>query len=72
MKAYEFPAQIAPDGQLRLPDAALAEINGDQVVRVIVLIQDQAEAWTDRAWSARAAGQFLAGYSAEDAIYDTL
>ncbi len=72
MKAYEFPVQVTQDGQLRLPEAALAQIDGEQVVRVIVLIQEPVDASVDQAWSTLAAEQFLAGYSAEDAIYDAL
>jgi hypothetical protein len=72
MKAYEFPAQITPDGQLRLPEAALAQLSVEQVVRVIVLIPETADGAEEQAWSALAAEQFLAGYSAEDALYDAL
>ena len=72
MKAYEFPAQVTQDGQLRLPEAALAQLDGEQVVRIIVLIQEPVDGSADQAWSTLATEQFLAGYSAEDAIYDAL
>ena len=72
MKAYEFPAQVTQDGQLRLPEAALAQVNSEQVVRVIVLIQEPVDTEADQAWSTLATEQFLAVYSAEDAIYDAL
>jgi hypothetical protein len=72
MKAYEFPAYVTQDGQLRLPEAALAQIKGEQVVRVIVLIQEPVDISSEQAWSILTAEQFLAGYTAEDAIYDAL
>ncbi|NJL47775.1 MAG: hypothetical protein HC929_10205 [Leptolyngbyaceae cyanobacterium SM2_5_2] len=72
MKAYEFPAQITSDGQLRLPEAALSQLNAEQVVRVIVLIPETTDSSEEQVWSMLAAEQFLAGYSAEDALYDTL
>ncbi|WP_017299011.1 hypothetical protein [Nodosilinea nodulosa] len=70
MKAYEFPAQVTQDGQLKLPEAALAQFAGEQAVRVIVLVQEPTD--DTQAWSNLTATQFLDGYSPEDAIYDAL
>lgn len=72
MKAYEFAGEVLPDGQLKLPDSARAQLAGRHAVRVIVLVEDSSEDEEDAEWRAMAAEQFLAGYSEADAIYDTL
>jgi hypothetical protein len=70
MKAYEFSAHITVDGKLELPDAALPRSLNSQAVRVIVLINETEDASEQTAWTDLTAAQFLAGYSAVDAIYD--
>ncbi|MBD1874579.1 hypothetical protein H6F75_13900 [Nodosilinea sp. FACHB-131] len=72
MKAYEFAGEVTADGQLKLPESALAQLVGHHAVRVIVLVQDLPEVEEEAEWSAMVAEQFLAGYSEADAIYDTL
>jgi hypothetical protein len=86
MKAYEFPAQVTPEGTLALPSEVLTHLSSPQVVRVIVLVNEASvnEASGDEAmrnestdlaeadWVKLTAEQFLAGYSASDSIYDTL
>ena len=70
MKAYEFAGEVMADGQLKLPESALAQLAGHHAVKVIVLVQDTLE--EEAEWRAMAAEQFLAGYSEADAVYDTL
>ncbi len=72
MKAYEFAGEVMADGQLKLPESALAQLAGHHAVRVIVLMQDLPEGEEETEWQAIAAEQFLAGYSEADAIYNTL
>ncbi len=72
MRAYEFAGEVLANGQLKLPELALAQLAGHHAVRVIVLVQDLPEAEEEAEWQAMAAEQFLAGYSEADAIYDTL
>ena len=72
MKAYEFAGEVMADGQLKLPESALAQLAGHHAVRVIVLVQDSPEGEEEAEWRAMAAEQFLAGYSEADAVYDTL
>jgi hypothetical protein len=72
MKAYEFAGEVMADAQLKLPESALAQLVGQHVTKVIVLVQDSPEEDEDAEWNAMAAEQFLAGYSEADAIYDTL
>jgi len=45
-----------------------AQIPKQKTVRVVVLLQDNEEA----DWKQLAAGQFLAGYSEADAVYDSI
>ena len=70
MKAYEFAGEVMADGQLKLPESALAQLAGHHAVKVIVLVQDTLQEAAE--WRAMAAEQFLAGYSEADAVYDTL
>ena len=66
MKAYEFAGEVMADGQLKLPELALAQLAGHHAVRVIVLVQDTLQEAAE--WRAMAAEQFLAGYSEADAV----
>ena len=66
-KAYEYYAEIMPDGHLSLPEDLRDKIKGDTKVRVMVLLEEDEAAWKDLTVS-----QFLKGYSEKDAIYDTL
>ncbi|MEA5449604.1 hypothetical protein VB780_13550 [Leptolyngbya sp. CCNP1308] len=43
MKAYEFAGKVMADGQLKLPESALAQLAGLHAVRVIVLMQNISE-----------------------------
>jgi hypothetical protein len=72
MKAYEFAGEVMADGQLKLPESALAQLAGHHAVKVIVLVKDLPEGEEETEWNAMAAEQFLAGYSEADAIYDAV
>jgi hypothetical protein len=65
MKAYEYYAEIMPDGQL--PEDLRDKIKGDTKIRVMVLVEDD-----DAPWKNLTQSQFLKGYSEKDAIYDEL
>ena len=67
MKAYEYYAEVLPDGHLSLPEGLREKIKGDTKVRVMVLLEDD-----DAAWNNLTMGQFLKGYSEKDALYDNL
>jgi hypothetical protein len=71
MKAYKFPAHITTDGKLELPDTPLPRSLNNQAVRVIILVNEtETLAAESSTWANLTATQFLAGYSAVDAIYD--
>ena len=67
MKAYEYYAEIMPDGHLSLPEDLRDKIKGDTKVRVMVLLEEDEVPWKDLTVL-----QFLKGYSEKDAIYDNL
>ena len=72
MKAYEFPAKVASDGNLTLPDALSRLLMGNQAVRVLILVSEPTDIDEQVAWSQLTTEQFFAGYSEVDAVYDTL
>lgn len=72
MKAYEFPAQISPEGKLEVPESLLKRLQSEQVVRVIVLVSEREDIEEQAAWNRLTSEQFLAGYSETDAIYDRM
>jgi len=74
MKAYEFAGEVTTEGQLKLPEFALAQLAGHQAVRVIVLVHESSDEETqvEESWNSLTSEQFLAGYSSEDDVYDSL
>jgi hypothetical protein len=72
MKAYEFPVRVTPGGTIELPDRLLELLPTDQSVRVIILVGEFEDLEEQAAWSRLTAEQFLAGYSAADAVYDRI
>ncbi len=58
-----------PDHTLTVPLGIAREIQGEESLRVVLLVPDAAEG---HSWAELTANQFLAGYSAGDAIYDQL
>ncbi|MEI9476183.1 MAG: hypothetical protein WCO26_06375 [Deltaproteobacteria bacterium] len=67
MKAYEYYAEVLPDGHLSLPEELREKIRRDAKVRVMVLLEDEETAWNNLTMT-----QFLKGYSEKDALYDNL
>jgi hypothetical protein len=74
MRAYEFPGKVTTEGKIELPDTILQKLAHNQQVKVIILINEPSESdeEEDKAWNRLAGEQLLKGYSAEDAIYDTI
>ncbi|MBI5188269.1 MAG: hypothetical protein HZA07_04255 [Nitrospirae bacterium] len=67
MKAYEYLAEILPDGHLSIPDNLKDKLIGESKIRVMLLLEDEEVAWRNFAVS-----EFMSGYDAKDAIYDKL
>jgi hypothetical protein len=70
MKAIETTGKIDDQGQLTL-DRPL-KLNTPNQVRIIVLVPENEVELEQNDWSTLSAEQFLNGYSATDAIYDTV
>jgi hypothetical protein len=70
MKAFEFMAQVNPDGTLPVPAGIAQQLQREKPVRVIVLTPDEDS--EEAAWNRFVAEQFLKGYADSDAIYDNL
>ncbi len=71
MKVLEFQAQLNPDHTLTVPPSVVQEIQGQEAVRVVLLVHEGDDDG-NRSWAALSTEQFLAGYSDGDAIYDQL
>lgn len=67
MKAYEYFAEVLPDGHLSIPEDLKEKLKSDSKIRVMLLIDDQETSWNRLSMS-----QFLKGYSEKDALYDNL
>jgi len=67
MKAYEYLANVLPDGHLSMPKNLKDKLKPDSKVRVMLLLEDEDTVWTNLTIS-----QFSRGYSEKDAIYDKL
>jgi len=67
MKAYEYLAEILPDGHLSVPENLKDKLTGESKIRVMLLLEDENTLWNNFAMS-----QFMEGYSERDAIYDSL
>ena len=70
MKAYEFPSTVTEDGKLDIPIEIADALPRGKPVRLILLVSETIE--EELEWQRFTAGQFLAGYSEADAIYDTV
>jgi hypothetical protein len=70
MKAIETTGKIDAQGQLTL-DQPL-KLNTPNQVRIIVLVPENEVELDQNDWSMLSTEQFLNGYSATDAIYDTV
>jgi hypothetical protein len=67
MKAYEYYAEMLPDGHLSIPENLKEKIREDSKIRVMVFIEDE-----EVDWEALTNKEFLRGYSDKDSIYDDL
>lgn len=67
MKAYEYFAEILPDGHLSIPEDLRSRLKADSRVRVMLFLEDE-----DATWDKFAISQFMKGYSEKDSIYDSL
>jgi hypothetical protein len=67
MKAYEYYAEILPDGHLSVPEDLRGRLEVDSKIRVMLLLEDD-----ETIWNAQAISQFMKGYSDRDAIYDDI
>ena len=72
MRAYEYSVGVSSEGKLELPDALLKVLLPNQIVRVIILMNEQVDGSADAEWSEVSAKQFLAGYVDTDAAYDKI
>jgi len=70
MKAYESKIRISSDKKLRLPKRFENTLPANKTARVIILIDENED--DERIWNDLTMGEFLKGYSKEDAIYDKL
>jgi hypothetical protein len=67
MKAYEYYAELLPDGHLSVPEDLRGKLAVDSKIRVMLLLEDD-----ETLWNAHAVSQFMKGYSDNDARYDNL
>ena len=67
MKAYEYVAEISPEGQLPIPEDLKDKLSHTPKVRVMLFLEDD-----EQSWSRFARSEFLKGYSEKDSVYDEL
>jgi hypothetical protein len=67
MKAYEYLAEILPDGHLSIPEDLKGKLTGESKIRVMLLLEDEETMWRNFTVS-----EFMEGYSKKDAMYDSL
>jgi predicted nucleotidyltransferase len=67
MKAYEYLAEVLPDGHLSMPESIKKVLKPDSRLRVILMLEDE-----EAQWNKMATNQFLKGYADKDAAYDNL
>ncbi|MCF6156137.1 MAG: hypothetical protein E3K36_13040 [Candidatus Brocadia sp.] len=67
MKAYEYYADVLPDGHLSILENLKEKLKPDSKVRVMLLLDEEEAVWNNFAMT-----QFLKGYSEKDFIYDKL
>jgi hypothetical protein len=67
MKAYEYYAEILPDGHLSIPDKIKNILTGESKIRVMLLLEDEEAVWRNFT-----VAEFMSGYNEKDAIYDNL
>lgn len=67
MKAYEYLAEILPDGHLSIPEDLKGKLTGESKIRVMLLLEDEETMWRNFTVS-----EFMKGYSKKDGMYDSL
>lgn len=67
MKAYEYVAELLPDGHLSIPAGLKDKLSGESRIRVMLLLEDETAQWSNFTVS-----EFMKGYAEKDAIYDSL
>jgi hypothetical protein len=67
MRAYEYLAEILPDGHLSIPEDLKGKLSGESKIRVMLLLEDE-----NAQWHNFTVAEFMKGYSKKDAIYDRL
>ncbi len=67
MRAYEYIAEILPNGHLSIPEDLKGKLAGESKIRVMLLLEDE-----NAQWSNFTVAEFMSGYNARDAIYDNL
>ena len=67
MRAYEYMAEILPDGHLSVPEKIKNMLTGESKIRVMLLLEDEEAAWRNFTVS-----EFMSSYDAKDVIYDNL
>jgi len=67
MRAYEYLAEILPDGHLSIPDDLKDKLTGESKIRVMLLPEDE-----NAQWSNFTVAEFIKGYPEKDAMYDGL
>lgn len=65
MRAYEYYAEILPDGHLSIPEKIKNILTGESKIRVMLLLEDEEAVWRNFTVS-----EFMSGYNAKDAIYE--
>lgn len=67
MKAYEYYAEMLPDGHLSIPESLRKKLKEDSRIRVMLFIEEE-----EVNWEGLTNSEFLRGYSDKDSIYDNL
>jgi hypothetical protein len=67
MQAYEYYADVLPDGHLSIPEYLKEKVKPNSRVRVMLLLEAQ-----DTVWDKLTASQLLQGCSEADSLYDDL
>lgn len=67
-QTYEYYADVLEDGHLSTPEDLKDKLKTYSKVKIIVMFDDD----DDALWNNMTLSEFLKGYSAKDAIYDSL
>lgn len=63
MRAYEYMAELLPDGHLSVPEKIKNILTGESKIRVMLLLEEEA-------WRNFTVAEFMSRYDEKDAIYD--